>query len=212
VRVRGFSDIAYHVIMGPDETIWLGRLIERAGGHTRGQNARSIGVAYAANFGSEREDRAKGLTPDDPAPCGYHTGVRVCAALARRFGLDEDDVFFHRDFAPKSCPGDRLDRAQFRADVTAAMEGADGEPFVRLKLDDRLVVGAQVRIEEGVAYANEAALATAMGLSEASPGVRVPVREYLQAHGAVIPPKGWHPEQGPRGTIYAYTTHDAPDP
>ncbi len=210
VRVRGFSDIAYHVIIAPDDTIWLGRPIERAGGHTRGQNARSVGVVYAANFGSRREDRARGLTPDEPARCGYDTGVRACAALCRRFRLDEEGVFFHRDFAPKSCPGDRLHRSAFRADVTAAMEGG-AEPYVRLKIDDTLVLGAQVRIVDGVAYGREAALAAALGQQAEGESGLVPVRAYLEGHAAVIPPRGWHPEQGPKGTIYAYTTHAAPE-
>jgi len=205
VKARGFRDIAYHIIIGPDSTIWLGRPLEQAGGHCAGQNSRSVGLAWAANFD---------VGHDDPAKCGYELGAQVAAAVCQRFGMDEDDVFFHRDFANKSCPGTALSREHFRNRVTAYMEGSDArgpaEPqYVRLKIDDKLVIGAQVRMEPpGTAYGLEGPVARALG-EEAQVAERlVPVRAYLAEHGIIIPPEGWHPEQGPAGTIYAYSTHD----
>lgn len=211
VKQRGWRDIGYHLIVGPDASIWLGRPLEQSGAHTAGQNSRSVGMAYAANFGSAREDRDAGLTPDDPAECGYETGVAVAAALCTRFGLDEECVFFHRDFARKTCPGDRMDRRAFREAVTARMEGSQGD-YVRLKIDDKLVIGAQVRIRQaGTAYGLEGPIARALGAEPEAEQELVPVRAYLAERGVVIPSRGWHPEQGPAGTIYAYSTRDAPE-
>lgn len=83
-RVQGWDDIGYHVVVGPDDSVWLGRPMEQTGAHTIGQNERSVGIAYAADFDSE-----------EPKENGYDTGVRVCAAVLKRFGLDENDVYFH---------------------------------------------------------------------------------------------------------------------
>ena len=200
VHTKGWSDIGYHIIVGPNGDIWLGRPISRSGAHTVGQNQRSVGLAYAADFDQE-----------DPQQNGYEVGVKVTAAVCRRFGMEEDDVFFHRDFAPKSCPGDKMDRSRFRQEVLRAMEGSLTEDFVRLKIDDHLVLGAQIRIVDSKSMGLEGPLAEVLGVPAQNPDQLVVVRDYLKQHGVLIPAKGWHPEQGPAGTIYAYTEYDAPE-
>lgn len=47
VEDNGWSDIGYHFVIKRDGTIEGGRPVERAGAHTKGHNANSIGVAMA---------------------------------------------------------------------------------------------------------------------------------------------------------------------
>ena len=43
---RGWLDIGYHFVIRLDGTVEEGRPVERAGAHTRGHNADSIGICY----------------------------------------------------------------------------------------------------------------------------------------------------------------------
>lgn len=192
VHDRGWSDIGYHLVIGPDSTLWLARPMEMAGAHTAGQNEHSIGIAYAADFDTE-----------DPAENGYDAGIMACAMILKRFKLDPEDVYFHRDFAQKSCPGTKMDRESYREDLKDALK-PDESSFVRLKIDDKVVRGACVVVESGIAVGLEGPIAAAIGLPCSTPDKRVPVRQFLRSVGVTIPPEGWHPEQGPHGTIYAY--------
>jgi hypothetical protein len=106
VEGNGWEDIGYHVVVGPDNTIWLARPIEHVGAHCKGQNTRSVGLAFAADFDTE-----------DPAANGLATGEKATAAICERFKIGADHVFFHRDFAPKSCPGLKMSRTAFRQEV-----------------------------------------------------------------------------------------------
>jgi hypothetical protein len=106
VETNGWSDIGYHVVIGPDDSIWLARPIEDIGAHCKGHNDSSIGVAFAADFDSE-----------DPSTNGLAAGQQVAAALCARFSISLERIFFHRDFSPKSCPGTNMDREDFRRGV-----------------------------------------------------------------------------------------------
>ena len=103
--VRGWSDIGYHVGVDPlDLDVWLLRPIERGGGHCLGHNAHSVGVVMLGNY-----DKGK----DDPSKIVYIT-TKVVAALCERYSLTEKDVYFHRDFADKTCPGTAVHKTEFR--------------------------------------------------------------------------------------------------
>jgi hypothetical protein len=114
VETNGWSDIGYHVIIGPDGSIWLARPIEEIGAHCKGRNDTSVGVAFAANFDSE-----------DPATSGLAVGHQAVAALCTRFNIPPERVFFHRDFSPKSCPGTNVDREDFRRAVDIVLAVTD---------------------------------------------------------------------------------------
>ncbi|MGD9497891.1 MAG: peptidoglycan recognition family protein, partial [Armatimonadota bacterium] len=153
VDVRGWSDNGYHVMIGPDGAIFLCRPLERAGAHVAGRNAHTVGVAYIANFDS-----------DEPASCrGLRAGYEVVAALLDRFGLPTRAIRFHREFAPKTCPGLKLGLAAFRQAVAeVGARGAGMGPVVVLLPEDR-VVECQARVEEGVTRVDLRPLAEALG-------------------------------------------------
>ncbi len=118
-NVRGWSDIGYHIGIGPDSSVWLLRHIQRSGGHTLGHNAHSIGVVMIGNFDEE-----------DPDANGLGRAAKVIATICQEYTLTEDDVFFHREFANKSCPGTLIDRNKFRSMVAKEMAGEDTAPDV----------------------------------------------------------------------------------
>ena len=111
IHVRGWSDIGYHIGIDPEGGIWLLRPVTRGGAHTKHHNSNSVGLAMIGNY-----DRGK----DDPLRI-THTAALIAAILCARYSLVPDNVFFHRDFADKSCPGTAIDRGEFRMAVADAM-------------------------------------------------------------------------------------------
>ncbi len=156
MQVRGWSDNGYHVMIAPDGSLFMCRPLGRSGAHTRGRNARSIGVSFIANFDSE--------TPQDYG--GMQTGVRVIAALVERFGLGLENIRFHREFASKTCPGTKLSIAYLRGEVAAAVGAPDAPvqigPMV-IALPDGEVIGCSARVEEGAMRADLRPLLEALG-------------------------------------------------
>lgn len=79
-------------------------------------NKHGIALETVGNFDTGH-DRLEG----DQA----HTVIGLLAGLCVRYGLQGEDVFFHRNFTnEKSCPGTGLDRAVIRQRVTAAIPWA----------------------------------------------------------------------------------------
>ncbi len=156
MQVRGWSDNGYHVMVAPDGSIFMCRPLGRSGAHTRGRNARSIGVSFIANFDSE--------TPQDYG--GMQTGVRVIAALVERFGLELENIRFHREFASKTCPGTKLSIAYLRGEVATAVGAPDAPvrvgPMV-IALPDGEVIDCSSRVEEGAMRADLRPLLEALG-------------------------------------------------
>jgi len=149
MQQRGWSDNGYHIMIGPSGDVFLCRPMNRIGAHCRGHNARSIGLSYIADFDEQDPATYKGLA----------TGQKVVAMLLKRFGLGVEDVFFHRDFANKSCPGARMDRAQYREAVRGFM---DGSPKIVL-LPGSTVIDCNPAIEDGVTRCDLRSLAEALG-------------------------------------------------
>jgi hypothetical protein len=118
VQQRGFRDIGYHLGVAPGEAdrAWLLRPLAMTGAHCRGHNSRSIGVVMVGNY--DRED------PELVLP----TAVKVLAACARTFGLAPAQIYFHRDFADKSCPGWRVAREDVRQRVALCLGQPDLGP------------------------------------------------------------------------------------
>ncbi|MDO8585586.1 MAG: peptidoglycan recognition family protein [Armatimonadota bacterium] len=198
VEEKGWEDIGYHVVMGPDSTIWLARPIEQAGAHCKGQNSRSVGLAFAADFDTE-----------DPAANGLATGHQAAAAICERFEISDENIFFHRDFAPKSCPGLKMSLEPFRREVGRILAGRKASGFIRLKIDGRFVWAADIHLDNGKAVGFEGPIAKAIGAPCSDQKRLVVVRDYLAAHHVVIPADGWRPDVGPAGTIFAVSEPDA---
>lgn len=115
MQQRGWSDNGYHLMVAPNSDLWLCRPMGRSGAHVKGRNAHTIGVSYVANFDAQ-----------DPATYeGLETGQRAVALLCERFNLRSINVRFHREFAPKSCPGRRLALKGYQEAVGDILAGDD---------------------------------------------------------------------------------------
>lgn len=92
---RGWADIAYSWLVSEDGDIWEGRGWAAAGGHTRGWNSRSIGVAYLGDGGRS------------VPPAAIASLAEVMGAADRTFGRELERQG-HRDAGATACPGDVL--------------------------------------------------------------------------------------------------------
>lgn len=106
---RGWVDIGYHYgveLVNYDYEILVGRFEDKVGAHTKNHNKDSIGVCVVGNW-----DKLK-------VPKGqWEKAVLLVRDILRRYGLKSKDVFGHRDFAEKSCPGVNFDMDKFRKDL-----------------------------------------------------------------------------------------------
>jgi hypothetical protein len=91
---RGWADIGYNFLVGPDGTIFEGRGWAVQGAHARGHNAASIGVAYIGDGRLPVPDIAK------------RSILLLAAEADRRFG--RLNRVGHRDVGSTECPGGAL--------------------------------------------------------------------------------------------------------
>lgn len=201
VRKRGWRDIAYNWIFGPDGSIVTGRSLMITGGHTIGRNKDSVGLALCLDGAAE-------LLADFAQM--EAAILAVSAELCNIHGLDEHDLHFHREYARKSsgCPGWLLDLEDYR-DLLGPLVSPVGSELLWVRLR---IAGAGPYIE-GLPLVNrdghvqfERDCPVVLPDVDAG-GLRGEwIRNWLEAHGYVI--QAWRPREGPAGTIYAYKRGD----
>lgn len=95
-RDNGWDDIGYHYVIRRDGKVESGRPLERAGAHTYGNNADSIGICLAGGIS------ATGKAESNYTPEQWTALARLVSELVGSF--PGAGVFGHRDFARKDCP------------------------------------------------------------------------------------------------------------
>jgi hypothetical protein len=108
-ETNGWKDIGYHYgieLVNDEYEILTGRMLNVPGAHTVGQNHDSIGVCVVGNFDNK-------IPPKDQ----WNMAVKLCKALCNLLNIPVSQIFAHRDFAKKSCPGKMFDMDKFRHDV-----------------------------------------------------------------------------------------------
>lgn len=115
-QTNGWSDIAQHVTIAPDGTIWTGRNWNQAPASATGHNGNSkLGpfmFEMIGNFDKGR-DRFDGKQRE--------AALRVTAHVLLRFGLPANALQFHRAMSTKTCPGTGIDYNQTVVDVNQIM-------------------------------------------------------------------------------------------
>jgi len=111
MRKRGYTDIGYHFVIGPDGTIYEGRDIRVRGAHVELKNTGKVGVLLLGDF-----EPGLGIEigpwefripwdHDDPGPTALQ--VQSTTDLIRwldyQYGIE--GVVGHRDVNPTLCPG-----------------------------------------------------------------------------------------------------------
>lgn len=97
VNINGWPGIGYHFFVNPDGTIEQTNWVETVSAHTRGQNAYSVGVAFAGDF-----------TNTVPTPEQIERGGHLIAWLMQQLNVPLDWVRGHKEMPNQTtaCPGD----------------------------------------------------------------------------------------------------------
>ena len=96
VNGRGWSDIGYHYVIELDGTIGQGRDLDVSGAHTKGQNARSIGVCYVG--GCDEDMNPKDTLFDEQ----LDSMESLLKGLMDKY--PNAKLAGHNEFAAKACP------------------------------------------------------------------------------------------------------------
>lgn len=123
-RSRGFSDIAQHVTIAPDGTVWTGRSWNQAPASATGHNGNSVSGPFmfetVGNFDQGQEELGGAQR---------ETVLATIVTLQKRFGLPLESLRFHNQMSSKSCPGDAIDYQRFLEEVRAAHQAEEtGRP------------------------------------------------------------------------------------
>lgn len=130
-RVNGWSDIAQHVSIAPDGTIWLGRNFNWAPASAAGFN----GNAKAGPFMIEMiGDFDVGRETLEPAQ--RESTLAVIKAVQGRFQLPSNGLRFHNEMSSKSCPGSSQAKSEWVDQIEAFTMGPDGRDRARDAFDD----------------------------------------------------------------------------
>jgi len=101
-----WSDIGYHYgveLVNFKHEILVGRMMNKVGAHTTGENYDSLGICFIGNFDVIE------ITPEQ-----WLLGIHLVRSLLEVFNLKSDDVYGHNQFSTKTCPGRLFDLDAFR--------------------------------------------------------------------------------------------------
>lgn len=122
-QTQGWSDIAQHVSIAPDGSVWTGRSWNQPPASAKGFN----GNATAGPFMFETiGDFDQGKDPFDGAQ--KQTVLAVIAHAQKRFGLKPETLRFHNAISDKSCPGSALDYDTIVGEVAVVRAQIDSLP------------------------------------------------------------------------------------
>lgn len=100
---RGFRDIAQHITIAPDGTIFLGRNWNLPPASSVGANGRrTVGPFMFETVGNFNTGRDPFTDPQ------RKTVITVIALVQKKFGLPPAALNFHREFASTDCPGSSM--------------------------------------------------------------------------------------------------------
>ena len=125
VNTNHWSDIAQHVSLAPDGTIWTGRPWNMSPASAAGFNSSRVFMFETIGDFDHGKDPLTGAQLD--------TVVLVIATLMRKFSLNASALKFHNEMSTKSCPGsavskqdilDKVSEAGGSSDAPAAMTAA----------------------------------------------------------------------------------------
>ena len=124
VENLGWTDIAEHLTIGPDGSMWTGRSLDRPPASMAGHN----GTASEGPFMIEMVgdfDIGQDTFGGAQAPGVYQAVAAICAA----FRLDVAAIRFHNEFTTvKTCPGATLDLSSFRGAVDVRLQSMLAAP------------------------------------------------------------------------------------
>ena len=119
---NGWSDIAQHITIAPDGTIWTGRHWNQppasAAGHNGNRTAGPFMFEMIGDF-DHGHDRFEGDQ--------RRVALAVIALVQKKFNLAPETLRFHNQMSTKSCPGSSLNYQETVEAVRALQVSGDGE-------------------------------------------------------------------------------------
>lgn len=103
-ETKGWQDIAQHFSPAPDGLLWDGRSLELDPAGITGHNTGGIMFEIIGDF-DIGQDKLEGKQ--------LYSITRAVAVLLRKFNIDYSDIVFHREYAPKTCPGTGIQKDWF---------------------------------------------------------------------------------------------------
>lgn len=151
VGQRGWSDIGYHYGVGPEGSVWRLRPVTRSGAHVLSRNRHTVGVVLLGNYDVE-----------DPMANGLPVAAQVVRVLVERFKLKAEHIRFHREFQDKTCPGTKIDLAEFRK-MVVNVEVNEVEALKVVALPENTIVNCRPELKDGKVRCDLRVLAEALG-------------------------------------------------
>lgn len=109
--LRPCADIGYHFGIEVENGILevkTGRSLSQYGAHCIGMNSMAIGICFVGDY-----DR------HEPAMERYYMGALLCKNLMKQFPkITLDSIKPHRDFANKTCPGNKFNMPRFLKSIS----------------------------------------------------------------------------------------------
>lgn len=107
INTLGWSDIGYHAVVefARDQyEVFFGRPWDIPGAHTKGHNGDSLGICFIGNYDEQ-----------PPSDRMLEVGAKIIKFWMRLYGISEENIYRHHDFAPyKTCPGKLFDILRLR--------------------------------------------------------------------------------------------------
>ena len=121
---KGWQDIAQHVTIAPDGTIWTGRSWDLPPVSSVGHNGNTLAGPFMFEIIGDFDTGKEKL---EGAQRAAVAGVIAAVQLAN--GLPPDAFRFHRELgSPKTCPGTGVEHDKLGAEVQTAREAVEAPP------------------------------------------------------------------------------------
>ncbi|ABA58350.1 Peptidase C14, caspase catalytic subunit p20 [Nitrosococcus oceani ATCC 19707] len=119
-QTHGWSDIAQHVTIAPDGTIWLCRNFNWSPASARGFNGNRKAGPFMIELIGDFDIGKETIT--DPQ---MEAMLTVIKTIQDHFKLHPSQLRFHNEMSGKTCPGTGFDKAQLIRDIEGhALEGS----------------------------------------------------------------------------------------
>lgn len=115
--VNGWSDIAQHITIAPDGTIWTGRDWNLPPASAAGHNGNTAAGPFMFELIGDFD-----VGRDEWGGAQKQTALAVIARVQERFLLPLESLRFHNQMGPKTCPGSQIDYGQTLMEVAAARD------------------------------------------------------------------------------------------
>jgi len=153
VEELGWSDIAEHLTIGPDGSVWTGRDLNRPPASIAGHNGTASEGPFMIEMIGDFDVGQDSFTGTQEQSV-YRTVADICV----RFHLGADAIRFHNEFTPaKSCPGSSLKLADFRKNVDLLLQPMLANPAANALSHGARAYAAQIAIPDAVGRAQESA-------------------------------------------------------